>query len=270
MRINLMTKLVNGIIAIVCIAVTAVIGSAQQPFITDNADVTAKGHWHVEFADEFDRLPVSALPIDFQNAFRASLSYGLVKDLEVSINGQHLSLLSKEDPRLVAGFGDTSLDAKYNFWKERSGSLIPALAVTGSVRLATGNARNGLGSGVVAYGINGIAQKSFGDKNVVRVNTGYLFTGNTVVGSLGITVDRGHVHTASASYTRNVSKKLLLGAEIAGAVTGNFRLNAGQLQTQFGGNYSIGKKTTLDFGFILGKFAASPRQGILIGLSHDF
>jgi len=63
---------------------------------------------------------------------------------------------------------------------------------------------------------------------------------------------------------------LQLGAEVTGALTNNFQLSRGQLQTQFGGNYELGKNFTLDFGVIAGRFAASPRVGLLIGTSIDF
>ena len=113
-------------------------------------------------------------------------------------------------------------------------------------------------------------KKPFGEKNVFRVNAGYLFAGNTVNGLLGISSVRGKVFTGGASYVRKINDKLQLGGEITGAVTNNFQLSNGQLQTQFGGNYQIGKKTTFDFGVIAGRFSASPHFGLQLGFSHDF
>jgi hypothetical protein len=53
-------------------------------------------------------------------------------------------------------------------------------------------------------------------------------------------------------------------------VTSNFELSLGQLQTQFGGNYSLRKNMTLDFGLVAGRFVASPRVGAQLGVTLDF
>ncbi len=88
-------------------------------------------------------------------------------------------------------------------------------------------------------------------------------------GELGIKV-RGRVFTAGSSLVKQFTKKLDLGVEITGAVTGNFILSQGQLQGLFGGNYALTHKMTFDFGIVGGRFAASPRVGVLLGLSIDF
>ena len=248
----------------------AVGGLAQQPFFTDDADVTEKGKFHFELTNEFDKLPVSSLPVKYQNGTRATLAYGLAENLEISVGGQFLTLASDESPRLIGGTGDTTFAVKYNFLRERESSSLPALTISGYVQIPTGNSNRSLGSGVIDYGINGIAQKTFKEKNIFRVNVGCIFAGNTVTGVLGISSVRGYVFTGGASYVRNISEKLHLGGEITGAVTSNFRLSKGQLQTQFGGNYQLKKNITLDFGFILGRFAASPRFGFQVGTSIDF
>lgn len=246
------------------------ITNAQTPFVTDNADVTDKGKFHLEIADEFDNLQPSSFPVDYQNGLRATLAYGLIKNVEISVSGQYLTIISNDKPRYVGGIGDTTFGAKYNFYKEREDSRLPALTISGFVQFPTGNASRSLGSGIADYGINGVAQKTFKKKNVVRVNAGYLFAGNTLTGALGFTTVRGQVFTGSASYVRTINEKLQLGGEIAGATASNFQLSKGQLQTQFGGNYQINKKMTFDFGFIAGRYTASPRFGLQLGTSIDF
>ena len=242
----------------------------QTPFNTDNADVTSKGKFHFEFINEFDRLQPTAVPDTHQNGTRATVAYGLAKNVEISVTGQYLGLVSVPHPRLIGGIGDTTLGIKYNFYRERETSVLPALTISAFVQIPTGNVPRGLGTGVTDLGLNGIAQKTFRKKNVVRLNVGILFSGNTLTGAIGIAVVRGRVFTGGVSYVRNISEKLQLGGEITGAVAGNFQLSKGQLQTQFGGNYQISKNNTFDFGLILGRFAASPRIGFLIGFSHDF
>ncbi len=244
--------------------------AAQQPFITDDTDVTEKGKFHLEIINELDKLQPSSLPLRYQNATRATIAYGLAENVELSVASVFLTVASRESPRVVAGIGDTTIAVKYNFRKEKENSRLPAMTLSAYVQTPTGDSNRGLGSGVVDYGIIGIAQKTISEKNVVRANAGILFSGNTLNGALGIAVVRGKVYTGAVSYVRTINEKLQLGVELTGAVTASFELSKGQLQSQFGGNYQIGKNTTLDFGVIAGRFAASPRVGFQFGFSHDF
>lgn len=243
---------------------------SQQPFFTDDADVTENRKFHFEAAVEFDRLQASSLPFRFQNTVRATLAYGLVRNVDLSVSSQHGSLVSRERPRLIGGIGDTTIAVKYNFLHEREKSRRPALAVSAYVDLPTGNANRGLGGGVYDFGLNGIVQKSTSNKGTLRVNAGYLRSRSTLSSVAGLAIIRGHVFTGSVSYIHTLSDKLQLGGEIVSAVTRDLRLGRGQLLTQFGGNYQLTKNSSLDFGLILGKYAASPRHGLQFGFSRDF
>src|SRR3982751_6995272 len=81
---------------------------AQQPFVTDDADVTDKGVFHTELGNEFDRLQPSSLPVRYQDGARATISYGLIKGVEVGVAGQFLVLESEARPRTIGGIGDTN------------------------------------------------------------------------------------------------------------------------------------------------------------------
>lgn len=245
---------------------------AQQPFVTDNTDVTAKGKFHFEAFERQDLLQRSSFPAKRQNIAAFTLAYGLLENLEISVSAPFLTIIN--DPRAASyhfagGVGDSSIGVKYNFRKEKEESRIPALSVSGFVQFPTGNARKQLGSGVTDYGINGIAQKTIHKKNVARVNAGMFFAGNTFSGVEGF-VARGTILTGGASLVRTFTEKLQLGVEMTGAAPSNFRLSAGQLQFQAGGNYNLRKNMTLDFGVISGRFAASPRVGGQLGVSIDF
>src|SRR4051794_2307045 len=96
--------------------------AAQQPFVTDDADITDKGTFTLEVANELDRLQFSSLPETYQNVTSATLAYGVTKNLEISVGGEFLGLFTTEDPRLVRGVGDTTLGAKYNLLKEKKGT----------------------------------------------------------------------------------------------------------------------------------------------------
>lgn len=241
----------------------------QQPFITDNAAVTDTGSLHLQFANEIDRLQLSSIPNTYQNGARVVAAFGIFKDVEVSVTGQFLSLVSTSDRRLVDGIGDTGFAVKYNFRKERDDYRLPALTFSVFAQLPTGNSLRSLGSGAVGYGFNMVAEKTIRKKNTVRINLGYLAAGNTLVGNLGIATIRGGIFTGGASLVRAVGEKWQLGAELTGAVSNKFQLSRGQLQTQWGGNYQLNKRSTFDFGLILGRFVASPRYGFLLGYSRD-
>src|SRR6266498_3852500 len=60
---------------------TAALGDAQQPFLTDDADVAPVRHFHLELLTEHDLLQRSAYPTLRQNTTRIQLTYGLLGNL---------------------------------------------------------------------------------------------------------------------------------------------------------------------------------------------
>jgi len=244
---------------------------AQQPFYTDNADVTDKKKFHLQISNEYDILQRAAYPSLRQNTTVFELDYGLFDGVEIGVDGPLIAISNSRitTPKTPFGVGDLDFHIKYNFLKEREGSRLPALAATVNVELPTGNAREQLGSGVMDVFLNGILQKSVTKKTTLRLNGGILFAGNTTTGEIGIKT-RGKVFVGGASLVKQITPRLDLGAEITGAVTSSLKLNRGQLQTLIGGNYAVTKKMTFDFGILAGKFAASPRVGVQVGLSIDF
>lgn len=244
---------------------------AQQPFVTDDADVTDKGKLQLQIGDEYDLLQRALYPDKAQNTLTAELNYGLWKNVEIGFAPALLALHSARvvTPQTVSGIGDSTLHVKYNFLKEREGSRLPAMTLSGVVQFPTGDATKELGTGLYNFYVNGIMQKSVSQKTKLRTNGGILFAGSTVNGLLGIRT-RGKVFTGGASIVKQYTKRLDLGAEVTGAVTSNFLLSHGQLQTLVGGNYAVRKKMTLDFGLVAGRFAASPRVGAQLGITIDF
>src|SRR6266542_2765667 len=57
--------------------------NSQQPFYTDDADVTPKGHFHFEFSNQADWLQRSSFPALKQNTADFELDYGIAKGLEI-------------------------------------------------------------------------------------------------------------------------------------------------------------------------------------------
>jgi hypothetical protein len=244
---------------------------AQQPFSTDNADVTDQKKFHFQISNEYDVLQRAAYPSLRQNTTVLELDYGLISRVEVGVDGPLIAISNSPvtTPRNVFGFGDLDFHVKYNFLKERAGSRLPALTASLAVELPTGDTRKQLGSGLIDYFLNGILQKSITKKTTLRLNGGILFSGSTATGDIGIKT-RGRVFVSGGSLVKQITEKLDLGAEVTGAITSSLKLTNGQLQTLIGGNYAFTKKATIDFGIVAGKFAASPRAGLQLGLSIDF
>jgi hypothetical protein len=244
---------------------------AQQPFVTDDADVTPKGKFHFEFSNEFDFLQRSSFPSLRQNTADLELDYGLFENVEIGIEAPLLTILNAAGtfPRRVTGIGDMNLSLKYNFYREREKSRLPAITIAMNFELPTGDTERQLGSGLADVYINGILQKSLGRNIKLRLNGGILFSGNQTTGVVGIK-SRGTVFTTGGSLVKQFTPKLQLGFEVAGATTTNFQLGKGQLQTLVGGNYQFRNNASFDFGILAGKYTASPRVGIQLGLSIDF
>ena len=245
--------------------------SAQQPFITDDADVTPKRKFHFEFSNEFDWLNRNAFPSLAQNTADFELDYGLLPGVEIGFEAPFLTISNDGGtiPRRPSGIGDTNISVKYNFLTERDDSRRPALALSFNVELPTGDKNRLLGSGLADFYMNSVLQKSVSAKTKLRLNGGILFSGNETTGVLGIKT-RGTVFTGGGSIIRQFNPKLDLGVEFVGAASRNSGLGKSQLQAMVGGNYAFKKNMTFDFGLAAGRHAASPRVGVQVGLSIDW
>jgi hypothetical protein len=244
---------------------------AQQPFITDNTDVTPRHRFHFEFSNEFDELQRASFPNLKQNTADFELDYGLFEHVEIGVEAPILTIINERStliPR-ASGLGDMNLSLKYNFVRESSGRRRPAMAIGFNFELPTGDTRRQLGSGISDFYVNGILQKSLTKNTTLRANAGLLFSGNDTTGVIGVK-SRGKVLTGGASLIKQFNSKLDLGFEFASAFARNSGLGKSQLQFMVGGNYLLNPKTSFDFGFVAGRHAASPRLGVQLGLSIDF
>ncbi len=243
---------------------------AQQPFYTDDADVTEKKKFHIQISNESDWLQRSTYPSVRQNTTVFELDYGLVQKVEIGVDYPLIAISQSRiiPDRNIVGFGDLDLHVKYNFLQEREGSRRPARAATFAVELPTGDAQRQLGSGLVDYSLNGILQKSLTKETKLRLNAGILFSGSTATGDVGIKT-RGSVLVTGGSLVKQFTPKFDLGVEVVGAIERGKQLSAGQIQTQIGGNYQFAKRASFDFGVIAGKYN-SPRAGLQLGISIDF
>ena len=257
-----------GLLFVLALALHA---SAQQPFFTDDADVIAHHHWHFETNNEYDFLPGSSAPSLRQDTQTIKFSYGLLPGCEVGMDFPLITIFNSGGSGLGTplGLGDSDFSIKYNFHKETAGSKWPAVTVSLNIEPPTGNSKLLLGSGLTDYYLNSIFQKTFSAKNVLRVNGGATFAGNTLTGVVGIKT-RGTIFTGGTSLTHQFTQRFDLGFEVYGGYTANLSLGRGELLQQLGGNYEIRKALTFDFGVIAGEAGGSPRYGFQLGFSKDF
>jgi len=245
---------------------------AQIPFYTDDADTTEKGKLHFEFFNEHDWLQQSSLPGKRQNTSNFTLNYGLTDRIELDINAPVLKIINSQESSLGSplGLGDTQLGVKVRLRGEREGSRLPAMSVVFYVEAPTGSTKKQTGSGLTDYWLYGVLQKSLTKRTTARLNGGILFAGNNSTGLIGIEGTRGQVFTGNGSLVRDFTPKLKLGVELFGGVTNNFNLSRGQLETQIGGSYAVRDNFAFTFGVLTGRFPASPRAGIHVGIAYDF
>src|SRR5215468_10227371 len=245
-------------------------GVAQLPFYTDDPAVTPAGVLHFEFFNEFDGLQSSEFPDLRQNTANFKVNYGLKHNLELDLDFPYLTIYRAAGTVSSTGWGDTDLGIKWNFHKASPGSWVPTLGASFYVEFPTGDVNNGLGSGLIDYWLNTIAQKPFTEKTRMNANFGFLFAGNTSTGAIGIQTTRGHVLTGGLSLLHDFNSRLTLGIEAYAGVADTSGLGRTQLQGLIGGEYLIRNGFSFTFGLLGGKYEASPRIGGQIGFSIDF
>lgn len=243
---------------------------AQQPFKTDDADVTDKEKFELQFINEFDVLQRSLFPNLRQNTANLTLNYGPIERVEIGIESPLVALFNATgaSPQTAFGIGDTSIGIKYKLRKERGGSWVPAMAVSFNVEFPTGNTRRQLGSGLTDYTINTVFQKSLAAKTTLRINAGVILAGDATTGVVG-TKNEGSAFTWGSSIVRQFTKRLDFGLEVTGIATGDPNINS-QLQVQVGGSYDVRKDLSIDFGLIAGRDPGSPRLGAQLGFTLVF
>jgi len=241
----------------------------QQPFFTDDPAVTEPGKWHFEFFNEVDGLQSSQYPNLRQNTANFKLNYGLPHNLELDMDVPYLSISRAATAQGSAGPGDADFGVKWNFRSSPEFERV-ALAATFYIEVPTGDAHQQLGSGLTDYWLNFIVQKPITTKTRINANIGFLFSGNTSTGVIGVQTTRGHVFTGGLCLLHDFNPRLTLGGEVYGGIADNDQLGRRQLQGLVGADYEIRDGLTLTFGLLGGKYEASPRIGGQIGFTIDF
>src|SRR5207244_7932271 len=84
---------------------------AQQPYVTDDAEVTPRGEWHFQLANSFATLQKSDYPNLRQNTTNFVIQYGLAGGIEVNVDFPLIAIANSRSSGLssVFGLGDVDL-----------------------------------------------------------------------------------------------------------------------------------------------------------------
>jgi len=241
--------------------------AAQQPYIVDDAEVTAANIWHLEISNQVDLLRGNARPARWQNTLEWEVDYGLGHRLEVAWLFPVVSIVSdRPAPSVVGGIGDTSFGLKYRFTSQSD--ALHSFAGSASLELPTGSRARQLGSGLVDYGLNLISQHRLHRSATLRFNGGLVLAGNTQSGVVGIK-ERGTVVTAGGSLVGSLSARVQLGGELTMAWSEKAAVGGSYGGWQIGMNVMVRDGMTVDASVLGGWFDVSPRGGFQVGTTFD-
>jgi hypothetical protein len=133
---------------------------AQQPFYTDDAEVSEKGDIRLELENEFDLLQHSASPALKQNTLVYRLGYGLTRRIELGVDAPMIAIRNVSSVKDAFGPGDTNFAVKYKISDEHGESRVPAIALRMNVEVPTGSSEKQLGSGLMDYWLYGVVEKT--------------------------------------------------------------------------------------------------------------
>ena len=241
-----------------------------MPFYTDDSATTDTGQVHVEVFEELDELRASQYPDLRQSTTNVKLNFSPLRHFELDMDAPYIRIDRAATSQSVSGVGDADLGVKWNIREPSQGSNQTALATSLYVEFPTGSSRQGLGSGIVDYALNFIAQKPLSATTRYNVNIGVLFAGNTSTGAVGIQTQRGQVYTGGLSILHDVTSRLTVGLEIYGGISDGAGADRSQLQVMFGSQYAIRQGLSVSMGVLGGRYGATPRIGGQLGISLDF
>ena len=227
---------------------------AGRPLSTDDAWTVEKGKFQLETGLDVTRQGSH----DKEYSPSLTLTYGLLDRMDLGIGSAYLFVHPEEGDN-ENGFGDTSLKVKYRLVNEKK--WLPALAISGKLKLPTASDKKALGSGEADFGLNVISTKNLTKRLVLHANLGY-----TLIGENGANNDMSY---ALGSQFVLKDKWALVG-EIVG--TNNLDGTKGDdpLSTLFGTYYILTEQVILDAGVEIGMNKAAPDYRLTAGLTFLF
>jgi hypothetical protein len=243
---------------------------AQMPFYTDDTSITETGKFHVEAFEELDGLRSSRYPDLRQATANIKLNFSPLRHLELDMDAPYIRIARASGSASAAGLGDADLGAKWILRETPPGSDLAAFAASLYVEFPTGNAQQGLGSGLTDYALNFMVQKPLSPSTRYNLNVGILFAGNTSTGAVGIQTHRGQVYAGGVSLLHDLSSRFTVGAEVYGGISDGAGPDRSQLQALLGIQCALRRGLNVSMGVLGGRYGATPRMGGQIGVAMDF
>ena len=235
--------------ALACITtvfILSVPAFAARPLNTDDAGTVDQGKFEIEAGVEVEK----AKNVDeTSTGLAVQVKYGILENLDAGIEIPYAA----SDP---SGIGDATLKGKINFVEETESA--PAISLGIDIKLANGDKDQGLGTGYMDYGINGILSKEMGPV------TGHANLGYTIVG-----IEEGGDSENVISYGIAVEYPVNDAVNIVGEIFGSSVANASTnpLDAQIGANWALNDMATLDGGLDFGLSDASPEYKATVGIT---
>jgi len=227
---------------------------AARPLTTDDTGTVEKGTFQLEAGFDTSRQDNH----DREISLSLTLTYGLFERMDVGIGSSYLFVRSKKGEN-EDGLGDTELKVKYRLFNEKD--LLPAFAITGTLKIPTASDSKGLGSGKTDFGINTIFTKNLSKRWVLHLNSGYTF-----IGEHGERNESNY--SAAAQFI--LSDQWALVGEVIGVNNFNGRKGDDPISGLVGAYYLINDNIIGDGGLELGMNKAAPDFRFTTGLTLLF
>jgi hypothetical protein len=229
-------------------------GYAGRPLTTDDAWTVEKGVFQLEMGLDVARQDNH----DKEYTPSLTLAYGLLDRMDLGIGIGYLFVRPEEGDN-ESGFGDMQLKLKYRLADEKE--WLPALTVSGKLKIPTASDKKRLGTGEADFGINAIATKNITKRLVLHANLGYTFFGEDGANN--------EVNYSLGSQFVLTDKWSLVG-EIVGTNNLNGTTGDDPLSALFGTYYLLTENLILDAGVEIGTNSAAPDYRLTAGFTFLF
>jgi outer membrane putative beta-barrel porin/alpha-amylase len=246
-------------VACTTVAVAVLASSAEtfayRPLITEDAAVAGKGEGELELG--FDHLHWRGG--DMENALLLVPIYGVTENAQLAVETP-FRFLDPADGASVGGVGDVAIVGKVRLIGETP--RLPAFALRGTLKTASGSERHELGTGTWDLGFAVVATKTLAPV--------------TLHAMLGYTIVLTHsdrfqdVHVFGLAIDWKVVDRWHLVGEIAGNGHPERRAGPDPASGLIGVIHDVTEKIAIDFGLRTGFNDSLPRWTISTGVSFCF
>lgn len=225
-----------------------------RPLSTDDVGITEKGKFALETG--FDTIRLDNHDMVYNPSL--TLTYGLLKRMELGVGGGYLFFLPEEGEN-ENGFADTELALKYRLTDETP--WMPSFGVKGKLKIPTASESKGLGSGKSDFNVKAIATKNLSKRLVVSLNLGYTFVGEHHV-------DNDLTYSVGAVFA--LSDKWAVVGEVGGSNELNGRGEDRPFSVLIGTYYLLTNSIIWDAGLEIGMNKAAPDYRVTTGFTFLF